>query len=421
MTVMTGPQLRPVPASPAIGGGDASQRGLDPPVASPPTEQVQPPAHPPANDGGDAAGAPVVAKKVGKYKLTHQIGQGGFSVVLHAVDMEARTACAVKMCNKTRLVETGMLGELENEIAVLKQVKSRHIANLLDIVQTGRYYYLFLDLCDGTLLQRVMSSQHTMGGRACLPEDVSRRYFQGLLLAVYACHQQGVMHRDIKPENILLTKDDEVKLSDFGFACPVDKLDRVRSQCGTRQYLAPEILELRQHPPPASQPRDVDGFASDVWACGVTLYVCAVGRLPFPSHGRGALQQVRQAQFVLPPAVGAELCGVITTVLMPDPSRRPSVFQIMEMPWFRAGFDSRLVDDINKALRVQRTIGIMHERYSRHVPESLRDPCGTVLSPPVVDSLSCGSTTGYDSGLQRSIPGSHPSSHMSAFSGCGSI
>eukprot|EP00756_Hemistasia_phaeocysticola_P030718 Hpha_TRINITY_DN16307_c2_g3::TRINITY_DN16307_c2_g3_i1::g.59356::m.59356 len=329
-------------------------------------------------------------KRVGKYKLTKEIGRGGFAVVYHATDTETKSQFAVKMCEKAQLVATGMLGELENEIAVLKRIRSRHIANLADVIQTGRYYYLVLDLCDTTLFNLIVSSPFVAEGRRCLREEQSRECFQGLLLAVYACHQLGVMHRDIKPENILVTARGEVKLSDFGFACPVEKMDSVRAQCGTRQYLAPEILDSA-----AGEGVSVDGFAADVWACGVTLYVMVCGRLPFgdPREEAGR-RQLRAAQFKLGAHVGSELANIITRVLMPDPQLRPSIFQIMETDWFQTKFDQQFLEDINSEVREQRAMRIvMNEKFSRHVPATLLDCDRNFSTPPMVDSYNYLSTS----------------------------
>eukprot|EP01062_Namystynia_karyoxenos_P066990 TRINITY_DN608_c1_g1_i1.p1 TRINITY_DN608_c1_g1~~TRINITY_DN608_c1_g1_i1.p1 ORF type:complete len:371 (+),score=130.03 TRINITY_DN608_c1_g1_i1:114-1226(+) len=338
-------------------------------------------------------------KKVGKYKLCKQIGRGGFSVVYKGVDSLTRATYAVKMCEKAQLYSSGMLAELENEIAVLKKIRSRHIANLVDVIQTGRYYYLVLDLCVETLFSRITRSDKVVDGRHCLEEADCRRYFQGLMLAVYACHQMGVMHRDIKPENILITRQDEIKLSDFGFATPVEKLRQARAHCGTRQYLAPEVFES------GSDTDSYDGFSSDVWACGVTLYVMGVGRLPFgDTRTAAARRQLRAAQFALPQHLPPEMAHVITSVLMPDPSRRPTVFQVMEMSWFLQGFNRVLLDDINNEVRQQRAQCIMHERFSRHVPAALLDcPAPYALSsPPVVDSFSA--TCGDDSPVRAAAP-----------------
>eukprot|EP01062_Namystynia_karyoxenos_P066985 TRINITY_DN608_c0_g1_i1.p1 TRINITY_DN608_c0_g1~~TRINITY_DN608_c0_g1_i1.p1 ORF type:complete len:426 (+),score=101.68 TRINITY_DN608_c0_g1_i1:157-1434(+) len=335
-------------------------------------------------------------KKVGKYLLTATLGKGAFSVVLLGKDTEAEAKAqpkapadgtaqpvvrpavqyAVKMCEKARLVQMDMLGELENEISVLQQLKSRYVANLHDVIQTGRYYYLVLDLCRQTLMARITGSAARR-----LDEGDGRRYFQELMLAVYSCHQQGVVHRDVKPENILLTDDDHVKLSDFGFACPVDKLHECRVQCGTRQYLAPEVFDL------TPETEGFDGFAADVWSCGVVLYAMLCGRLPFADHDHSVLRdKIRAARFAVPPWLQEPALAVLTTVLVPEPRQRPSVFQVMGLPWFQVDFDISLVEAVNAGIRASAcSVEAVPPEMRRHLPGALRR---NICPPPQEESFA---------------------------------
>lgn len=363
-------------------------------------------------------------KKVGKYKLTAQLGKGAFSVVLHGKD-DTGKEYAVKMCEKQQLVQMDMLGELENEIAVLKRIHSRYIANLSDVIQTSRYYYLALDLCKCTLFTRITSSPAKK-----LDEKDARKYFQELLLAVYSCHQQGVMHRDIKPENILLTAEDHIKLSDFGFACPVEKLSENKVQCGTRQYLAPEVFDLNHHT------TDFDGFAADVWSSGVVLYAMVCGRLPFADNDPERLKaKIRAAKLNFPTGLTPPCFALLQALLTPSPVQRPSVFQIMELPWFAEGFHQQLVDEINTDIRRTRAIRIgdsqdMPSQFLRHVPSSLGAHGDG--SPPLAESCSyhpssasidigrraSGTTSPQGMGMPANMavsPGTTPSSLRCAF------
>eukprot|EP01061_Rhynchopus_euleeides_P046910 TRINITY_DN9129_c1_g2_i1.p1 TRINITY_DN9129_c1_g2~~TRINITY_DN9129_c1_g2_i1.p1 ORF type:complete len:385 (+),score=141.76 TRINITY_DN9129_c1_g2_i1:373-1527(+) len=317
-------------------------------------------------------------KKVGKYKLKQQLGKGAFSVVYLGVDAESGKDYAVKMCEKAQLVQKDMLGELENEIAVLKKLRSKYIANLNDVVQTSRFFYLVLDLCQSTLFQMIVNdpSKH-------LSEDVSRKYFQQLMLAVYSCHQQGVMHRDIKPENILITSAGQLKLSDFGFACPVEKVGETRAHCGTRQYLAPEVFMRK-----SSDPSVLDGFACDVWSSGVVLYVMLCGRLPFADHNPDVLRKkicTTEANF--PDFITPQCSEAVRYILQKDPKQRPTVFQIMEGAWFNTGFNRDDLEEINDELRAMRAVRIepVPRQLSHHVPPVLLSPMET---PRVVESSS---------------------------------
>ncbi|KAJ9467958.1 CBL-interacting protein kinase 9 [Diplonema papillatum] len=315
-------------------------------------------------------------KKVGKYKLKAPIGKGAFSVVHAAVDQTNGKEYAIKMCEKAKLSAKDMLGELENEIGVLKRIRSKYVANLADVIQTTRYYYLVLDLCKRTLFEAIVTSPEKR-----LSEPQSRTYFQELLLAVYSCHQQGVMHRDIKPENILLTEDNHVKLSDFGFACPVSKADDYRTQCGTRQYLAPEVFYLNE------TTEEFDGFACDAWSCGIVLFVMVCGKLPFADHNPDVLRQkISSSKYRTPEHVSPECSETIATILNPNASQRPTIFQILEMAWCQIDFETSLLDEINDELMRQRAIQIepMPPQFNRHVPEVLT----SASSPQFVESYS---------------------------------
>jgi len=87
-------------------------------------------------------------------------------------------------------------------------------------------------------------------------------------------HAQGIAHRDIKPENIMLTKDNEVKLIDFGLSKRHKKKEKLKTIAGTPYYMAPEVL--------------VGNYdnACDSWSLGVLLYVFMSGYLPFQGKNR---------------------------------------------------------------------------------------------------------------------------------------
>ena len=81
-------------------------------------------------------------------------------------------------------------------------------------------------------------------------EEICRYYFKQMLLGLHYLHSQGFAHRDLKPENILLDKNFDVKLVDFGFACPLEGRDGTgfsRSVIGTPGYMAPEILDKQPY------------------------------------------------------------------------------------------------------------------------------------------------------------------------------
>ncbi|RRT48360.1 hypothetical protein B296_00046276 [Ensete ventricosum] len=105
-----------------------------------------------------------------------------------------------------------------------------------------------------------------------LKEDEARKYFQQLIDAVDYCHSRGVFHRDLKPENLLLDSNGVLKISDFGLsALPQQEDGLLYTTCGTPNYVAPEVVKDKGY----------DGAKSDIWSCGVILFVLMAGYLPF--------------------------------------------------------------------------------------------------------------------------------------------
>ncbi|MBA0787683.1 hypothetical protein Gotri_000031, partial [Gossypium trilobum] len=103
-------------------------------------------------------------------------------------------------------------------------------------------------------------------------EDEARTYFQQLINAVDFCHGTSVYHRDLKPENLILDTHGVLKISDFGLRALSQQEDGLlHTACGTPNYVAPEVLRDQGY----------DGRASEIWSCGVILFVLMAGYMPF--------------------------------------------------------------------------------------------------------------------------------------------
>ena len=104
--------------------------------------------------------------------------------------------------------------------------------------------------------------------REGLPERLALRFFYQTARAVEYMHKNNLLHRDIKPENILLNKDFNVKLCDFGWSCYLEEDDYRTSVCGTYEYMSPEILGNQYHTNKV-----------DIWCLGILLYEMLHGNI----------------------------------------------------------------------------------------------------------------------------------------------
>jgi len=160
-----------------------------------------------------------------------------------------------------------------------------------------------------------------------LDEDLARKYLKQIAAAIAHCHDRDVVHRDIKPENCIITRDDNVKVTDFG-------LSNVRSErhgdifitvCGTTNYAAPEVLSRTRY----------RGTTADVWSLGVLLYVMLTGSLPFDDHVHKKLvHKIDNVQFIVPPgSMSAAAEDLIRAILVRDPCNRLTIHSILDHPW----------------------------------------------------------------------------------------
>ena len=235
---------------------------------------------------------------------------------------------------------------LTREIAILRRLRHPNLVVLRDVLASKDKVYVVMEfVAGGELFDRVAAE-------GPLPENEARRLFQQLADALAHCHAAGVFHRDLKPENVLLTREGDVKLSDFGFghlsiskggsggsggksggengddAENENDAFMLSTACGTPAFVAPEVLARKGY----------EGGPADVWSLGVTLAVMLSGRLPFdePSLPR-LFRKIAAAEFSLPPWVPRGGADLVSAMLRADPRERPTLERVFEHPWVRPG------------------------------------------------------------------------------------
>ncbi|KAJ3144672.1 hypothetical protein HK101_002620 [Irineochytrium annulatum] len=155
-----------------------------------------------------------------------------------------------------------------------------------------------------------------------LSEDRARVVFGQVAGAVAHLHERGVVHRDIKDENIVIDKNYNVRLIDFGSAAVEPKgnkdflLDRFQ---GTIQYASPEILRGERY----------RGRPSDVWALGVLLYTILYGEVPFASSEQVILNPPKPHRVRSDPMA----VQLVEWMLVKDPMMRPTAAEVLRHPW----------------------------------------------------------------------------------------
>jgi serine/threonine protein kinase len=207
--------------------------------------------------------------RLGPYTLGPFLGQGGMGAVYQAEHASLRRTVALKVLPRALARDPEFVERFRREAQALAQLHHPNIVAVYDMGQEGDLCYFTMEHVDGTNLRSVLKS----GG---LSAPQALHLVPKLCDALEYAHARGVIHRDIKPENILLGKDGEPRIADFGLARLVrgdagaGTLTETRAVMGTPDYMAPEQR---------ASTHDVDPRA-DIFSMGVVLYEMLTGQLP---------------------------------------------------------------------------------------------------------------------------------------------
>jgi serine/threonine-protein kinase Chk1 len=247
---------------------------------------------------------------------------------------------AIKFINKEHAFKQGRLTpkQIKMEIVLHQHLGKHH--NIIHCLGSGEdplWTWIAMELADGGDLFDKIEADEGVG------QDIAHFYFSQLISAVGYMHSKGIAHRDIKPENVLLSAEGDLKLSDFGLAALFKKDGNLRlcnTVCGSPPYIAPEIVSgLR------SKRADVldSGYyanVSDIWSCGIVLFVLLVGNTPWDEPTKRSLEFKEYVETdghttdelwqTLPPDIVSLLRGMLKL----DPASRFTLDEIRTHPWF---------------------------------------------------------------------------------------
>lgn len=201
----------------------------------------------------------------GRYRIAHELGRGGVSVVYAARDTQVGQDVALKLLVPSPATANQTRERMRREVNAVRRLTHPNIVAVYDFAEDGPYGAVIMELVDGEDLDRRL---RRVGP---LPPDEVTRVGSEIAAALAAAHRHGILHRDVKPKNILLDRDGCARLTDFGSARMEGDatITRTGAIIGTLAYMAPETAEGRR-----------GDARSDVFALGVTLFHSAAGRLP---------------------------------------------------------------------------------------------------------------------------------------------
>ena len=257
---------------------------------------------------------------VGNYDFVRKLGAGSFATVWLAKHRITGGQVAIKVILKSSLDAPEAVTRFTREISLLKQMNHPFIAELFEILETDAAYFLVMEFVEhGNMLEYVNTN-----GR--LDEDRARRYFCQLIAALdYLHNTKFVAHRDLKAENVLLDRNDNIRLIDFGLSNAFTKgTPQLMTACGSPAYAAPEMIQGCPYTK-----------AADMWSAGILLYAMVAGRLPFDdTNVQTLLQKVLYHEVTYPDSMSRGLVDILKRLLNKNPEVRITIDRLKEHPWF---------------------------------------------------------------------------------------
>ncbi|XP_034480295.1 serine/threonine-protein kinase PLK4 [Drosophila innubila] len=257
---------------------------------------------------------------IDEFEVQHLLGKGGFARVYKAKCLRTHQDVAIKMIDKKLIQGSGLSNRVRQEVEIHSRLKHPSVLQLYTFFQDANYVYLVLELADNGELHRYMNQQMKRPFTEEEAASILRQVVAGLLYL----HSHNIMHRDISLSNLLLTRDMQVKIADFGLATQLKRPDeRHMTMCGTPNYISPEVVSHLSH-----------GLPADLWSVGCMLYTLLVGRPPFDTDAvQSTLNKVVHSDYTMPTHLSYEVRDLIDKLLRKNPHERISLDHVLRHPF----------------------------------------------------------------------------------------
>ncbi len=202
----------------------------------------------------------------GRYEIIEALGAGGMGRVYRAHDTKLNEEVALKLINPEIAADKKTVERFHNEIKVARKIRHKNVCAVYDFHEEGRTLFLTMEYVRGEDLKSLIHRTKTLSVGTSLA--IARQIAEGLGEA----HKLGVIHRDLKPGNVMIDKDGNAKIMDFGIARVIREkgVTGEGAVIGTPEYMSPEQAEGKEA-----------DRRSDIYSLGIILYEMLTGQVPF--------------------------------------------------------------------------------------------------------------------------------------------
>jgi eukaryotic-like serine/threonine-protein kinase len=222
-------------------------------------------------------------RTIGKYLIKHKIGKGGWGIVYRGIHNSLHLPVAIKMLRHDMAMEPLFLDTFRAEAKMIAQLSHNNIVRVYDIEELYKTVFIVMEYLEGESLDNLLRDNGP------LPVPRALDFLVQICRGLGYAHRKGIVHRDIKPDNIFVLPDDQIKILDFGLACPPGTEDF--NLAGTIFYAPPEQITGGA----------VDARA-DIYSLGISTYEMITGRRPYPESDPAVLMDLHCNQDIPDPA-----------------------------------------------------------------------------------------------------------------------
>ena len=247
-----------------------------------------------------------------RYEILGRIGSGGMSVVYKEKCHTLDRLVAIKVLKEEFASDENFVSKFKMEAQAAARLSHPNIVNFYDVVDEGNLHYIVMELIEGITLKSYIEKKGFLENKEAI--GIAIQVAQGIA----AAHEQHIIHRDIKPQNIIISRDGNVKVADFGIARAVSSQTMNATAVGSVHYISPEQAR--------------GGYCderSDIYSFGITMYEMVTGRVPFEGDNTVAVALAHLETPITPPSqlnpvVSSGLEQIILKCTQKKPDRRYS-------------------------------------------------------------------------------------------------
>jgi len=257
-----------------------------------------------------------------KYKVKKLLGEGSFGKAFLCSRDSDDDLCVIKQIKVEDMTKQEK-EDVINESTILSKLDHPNIIKFFEFFESKtpqQTFNIVTEYADGGDLSEKIKEQN----KTPFKESDILDYFTQICLALKHIHEKKIIHRDLKSGNVFLMKSGLVKLGDFGIAKTFkNTMDKAKTMVGTPYYLSPEIIQGKLY-----------DNKSDIWSLGVLLYEMMTFKMPFEANTLPMLSmKIMRGNYTPPSSMYTkDLREIVSKCLMVDPSRRPSIREILKMP-----------------------------------------------------------------------------------------